>query len=92
MSRSVRRETEVVAPVLPSLSGLCVTQKTAAPGSAEPQLCNACLGFWSVKAELGLRVPGREGPVSFKIWCNWENSSSAELLDLQRKALVYRHF
>ncbi|NBV34568.1 MAG: hypothetical protein EBR81_12470, partial [Proteobacteria bacterium] len=34
---------------------------------AEPQLRNACLSFWSVKAELGLRVPGREGPVFFKI-------------------------
>gem|GEM_PF-1773898 len=43
-------------------------QKTSAPGSAEPQLRNACLSFWSVKAELGLRVPGREGPVFFKIW------------------------
>ncbi len=43
-------------------------QKTSAPGSAEHQLRNACLGFWSVKAELGLRVPGRGGPVIFKIW------------------------
>ena len=33
-------------------------------------LRNACLSFWSVKAELGLRVPGREGPVFFKIWYN----------------------
>jgi len=32
--------------------------KTSAPGSAEPQLRNGCLGFWSVKAELGLRGPG----------------------------------
>jgi|GEM_PF-4513546 len=30
----------------------------SAPGSAEPQLRNGCLGFWSVKAELGLRGPG----------------------------------
>ena len=43
-------------------------QKTSAPGSAEPQLRNACLSFWSVEAELGLRVPGKEGPVFFKIW------------------------
>ena len=32
------------------------------------QLRNACLGFWSLKAELGLRGLGREGPVFFKIW------------------------
>jgi len=43
-------------------------QKTSAPGSAEPQLRNACLSFWSVEAELGLRVPGKEEPVFFKIW------------------------
>jgi len=43
-------------------------QKTSAPGSAEPQLRNACLSFWSVKAELGLRGPGSEGPVFLKIW------------------------
>jgi quinoprotein glucose dehydrogenase len=28
----------------------------------------ACPSFWGVKAELGLRVPGREEPVFFKIW------------------------
>jgi len=44
--------------------------KTSAPGSAEPQLRNACLSFWSVEAELGLRVPGKEGPVFLKIWYN----------------------
>ncbi len=43
-------------------------QETSAPGSAEPQLRNACPNFWGVKAELGLRVPGREEPVFFKIW------------------------
>jgi hypothetical protein len=43
-------------------------QKTSAHGSAEPQLRNACVSFWSVKAELGLRGPGKEGPVFFKIW------------------------
>ena len=43
-------------------------QETSAPGSAEPQLRNACPSFWGVKAELGLRVPGREEPVFFKIW------------------------
>gem|GEM_PF-3032654 len=42
--------------------------KTSAPGTAEPQLRNDCLSFWSIKAELGLRGPRREGPVSFKIW------------------------
>gem|GEM_PF-1819997 len=42
-------------------------QKTSAPGSAEPQLRNACLRFWSVKAELGLRGPRRERPVFLKI-------------------------
>jgi hypothetical protein len=36
------------------------------------QLRNACLSFWSVKAELGLRGPRREGPVFFKIW--YENA------------------
>jgi len=56
--------------LIPSLSVLWMIQKTSAPGSAEPQLRNACLSVWSVKAELGLRVPGREGPVSFKIWNN----------------------
>jgi len=35
--------------------------KTSVPGSAEPQLRNGCLSFWSVKAELGLRGPGRGG-------------------------------
>jgi len=44
--------------------------KTSASGSAEPQLRNACLSVSSVKAELGLRGPGREGPVFFKIWHN----------------------
>jgi len=43
-------------------------QKTSAPGSAEPQLRNACVSFWSVKAELGLRGPGKEGLVFFKVW------------------------
>jgi len=42
--------------------------KTSAPGSAEPQLRNDYVSFWSVKAELGLRGPRREGPVFFKIW------------------------
>jgi len=42
--------------------------KTSAPGTAEPQLRNDCLSFWSVKAELGLRGPGGEGPVFLKIW------------------------
>jgi len=27
--------------------------KPSVPGSAEPQLRNGCLSFWSVKAELG---------------------------------------
>ncbi|MEI7774663.1 MAG: hypothetical protein WCK17_07785, partial [Verrucomicrobiota bacterium] len=36
-------------------------------GTAEPQLRKECLSFWSVKAELGLRGPGREGSF-FKIW------------------------
>jgi len=54
--------------VIPFFLVLRMIQKTAAPGSAEPQLRNAFLSFWSVKAELGLRVPGREGPVFFKIW------------------------
>jgi len=35
--------------------------KPSVPGSAEPQLRNGCLSFWSVKAELGLRSPGRGG-------------------------------
>jgi len=42
--------------------------KTSAPGSAEPQLRNACLSFWSGKAELGLHGPRREGPIFLKIW------------------------
>jgi hypothetical protein len=42
--------------------------KTSALGSGEPQRRNHCLSFWSVKAELGLRGPGREGPVFSKIW------------------------
>ncbi len=41
--------------------------KSSVPGSAEPQLRHDCLSFWSVKAELGLRGPGREGPLYFKI-------------------------
>jgi len=42
-------------------------QKTSAPGTAEPQLRNACLSFWSAKAELGLRGPRKDGAVFFKI-------------------------
>jgi len=41
--------------------------KTLAPGTAEPQLRNGCLSFWSVKVELGLRGPGGEEPVFLKI-------------------------
>gem|GEM_PF-585932 len=68
--RDVRVDILINSPrnsLTPSLSVLWVIQKTLAPGSAEPQLRNACLSFWSVRAELGLRVPGREGPVFFEI-------------------------
>jgi|GEM_PF-3123173 len=51
---------------------------------AQPQLRNDCLSFWSVKAELGLRGPRREGPVFFKIWYH-----SASLAGLPTPTALY---
>gem|GEM_PF-1178334 len=63
--------------------------KTSAPGSAEPQLRNGCLGFWSVKAELGLRGPRRGGTAGTDTNGTELRASFVGFL-LQQKGLPYR--